>query len=105
MLRGLDVTRDGTIYVAASGCRALLKITPDRTVTPILRNEPPWTPTGVAVSGDVVYVLEYLDTNGDDRREWVPRVRKVAADGSSVIIAQIERVGAKDSRPLQIRDQ
>jgi hypothetical protein len=104
MLRGLDVARDGTIYVAASACRALLKITPDRAVTTIFRNDPPWSPTGVVVSGDVVYVLEYLHTIGE-RREWLPRVRKLERDGSSAVITQIERVGEKESRPVQDRNQ
>jgi hypothetical protein len=103
MLRGLDVARDGTIYVAASACRALLKITPDGVVTTALRNEPPWHPTGVVVNGDVIYVLEYLHTNGGDRREWTPRVRRISPGGSSTIIAEIERSGAKDSRPVQVR--
>ena len=103
LLRGLDVARDGSIYVAANACRALLKISPEGVVTTVLRNEPPWSPTGVAVSGDVIYVLEYLHTEGDNRREWVPRVRRIAADGSSKIIAQIERSGAKESRAVEVR--
>ena len=100
MLRGLDITRDGTLYVAASACRAVLKISPGGAVTNILRIDPPWSPTGVAVSGDGLYVLEYLHNNGNDRREWTPRVRKISADGSTAIIAQIERSGEKDSRPV-----
>ena len=85
-----------------SACRALLKITPDGVVTTALRNEPPWHPTGVVVNGDVIYVLEYLHTNGGDRREWTPRVRRISPGGSSIIIAEIERSGAKDSRPVQV---
>ena len=103
MLRGLDIARDGTIYVTASACRALLKITPQGVVTPILRNEPPWHPTGVVMSGHIIYVLEYLHTTGGDRREWTPRVRKLSPDGSNSIIAEIERSGAKDSRPVQLQ--
>jgi len=49
----------------------------------------------------VVYVLEYLHTNGGDRREWTPQVRKIVADGSSSIIAAIERSGEKESRAVQ----
>ena len=103
LLRGIDVARDGTIYVAANACRALLKITTNAVVTPILRTEPPWSPTSVAVSGDVIYVLEYLHTQGDNRREWVPRVRKISPDGSNGIIAAIERSGEKESRPAEPR--
>lgn len=100
MLRGLDVGRDGSVYVAANACRALLKVSPSGAVSVVLRLEAPWSPTGVAVSGELVYVLEFLHTNGNDRREWIPRVRKISADGSSAIIAEIERVGEKESRPM-----
>jgi sugar lactone lactonase YvrE len=90
-LRGLDVDAHGTVYVAASGCGSLLKITPDGRVTTLLRTQSPWSPTGVAVSGAGVYVLEYLHTASDNRREWLPRVRKLSPDGKIVTIAAIER--------------
>ncbi len=32
--------------------------------------ERPWAPTDEAVFGDIVYVLEYLHTPGDDRRRY-----------------------------------
>jgi hypothetical protein len=89
--RGLDVDAQGTVYVAATGCRAVLKITPDNTVTTVLRTQGPWSPTGVSVLGNDVYVLEYFHTPGDNRREWVPRVRKINPDGSAVIVATIDR--------------
>ena len=89
--RGLDVDAQGIVYVAATGCRAVLKITPDKKVTTVLRTQGPWSPTGVAVFGSELYVLEYFHTPGDNRREWLPRVRKVASDGSVVTVASIER--------------
>ncbi len=89
--RGLDIDSAGTVYVAATGCRAVLKITPGRKVTVALRAEGPWSPTGVAVSGSDLYVLEYTHTEGDNRREWLPRVRKVSSDGRVVTIATIDR--------------
>jgi len=85
-LRGLAIAADGTIYVAASGCSALLKVDVNHRVTPILRSSPPWSPTAVAVSGRDVFVLEYLHTPGDNRREWIPRVRKIAASGAVTVI-------------------
>ncbi len=88
-LRGLDVGADGAVYVAASGCGQLLRITPAGEVTTLLRAEHPWAPTGVAVAGRDLYVLEYFHTPGDDRREWLPRVRRLAPDGSVVTVAQI----------------
>lgn len=89
--RGLDVDAEGSIYVAATGCRTVLKITADGKATKVLRTSSPWSPTAVAVSGSDLYVLEYLHTPGDNRREWLPRVRKVSSDGTVVTIASINR--------------
>jgi sugar lactone lactonase YvrE len=89
--RGLDVDSAGNVYVAATGCRAVLKITPGKHITTILRTTGPWSPTAVAVSGADVYVLEYFHTEGDNRREWYPRVRKVSSDGTIATIATIVR--------------
>lgn len=90
-LRGIDVDSQGSVYVAATGCGTVLKITTDKKVTTVLRCSRPWSPTGVAVSGEHLYVLEYLHTVGDDRREWVPRVRKVTSDGRIITVAAIDR--------------
>lgn len=90
-LRGIDVDAHGSVYVAAAGCGAVLKITADKKVTAVLRSSRPWSPTGVALSGNDLYVLEYLHTEGDDRCRWIPRIRKVTADGSVVTVATIKR--------------
>ena len=90
-LRGLSVDAAGVIYVAASGCGSVLKITPQGRVTKLLQLEPPWSPTAVALFGKDVYIQEYLHTEVEDRRAWVPRVRKISADGRSVVIAKVER--------------
>lgn len=90
-LRGLDVAPDGTVFVAASGCGAVLKITPGGKITPILRTKSPYSPTAVAVANGQVYVLEYLHTASDNRREWLARVRKVRRDGSVVTLANVNR--------------
>jgi sugar lactone lactonase YvrE len=89
-LRGLDVDAQGTVYVAATGCGAVLKITTDKKITTVLRTSSPWSPTGVAVFGTDLYVLEYLHTSGDNRREWLPRVRKLSSDGHVVTVATID---------------
>lgn len=86
-LRGLDVAPDGTVFVAAAGCGAVLEITAAGRVRPILRTTSPYSPTAVAVSNGEVYVLEYLHTASDDRREWLPRVRKVTKTGKVVTLA------------------
>ena len=92
-LRGLAVDARGVIYVAASGCGRVLKITPDGKITTVLQIQSPWSPTAVAVSGSDLYVLEYLHTAEESRRAWLPRVRKIAADGTATIIATIDRQG------------
>jgi hypothetical protein len=90
-LRGLAVAPDGTVYVAASGCGALLKITPRGAVAPLLRTASPWSPTAVAFANGEVFVLEYLHTASDDRREWLPRVRKITRSGAVVTLANTTR--------------
>jgi hypothetical protein len=89
--RGLSVDTAGVIYVAASGCGSALKITPDGRVTKLAQLQSPWSPTAIARFGSDVYVLEYLHTEAEDRRAWIPRVRKVSADGRSAVIAQVKR--------------
>lgn len=85
-LRGLAVAGDGSIYVAASGCAALLKVDPSRHVSTFLRTAPPWSPTAAAVAGRDIFVLEYLHTASDIRREWIPRVRKISSSGTMTIL-------------------
>lgn len=58
-LRGLDIDQDGSLYVAANGCRSLIRITPSGDVRTIMTAEAPWSPTGVAVFRGEVFVLEY----------------------------------------------
>jgi hypothetical protein len=95
MLRGLAADSHGTIYVAASGCASLLKVSARGQVTTVLQLQSPWTPTAVALFGSDIYVLEYLQTAAsmepEDRRAWLPRVRKITADGHNSIIASVER--------------
>lgn len=81
-LRGLAVNANGTVYAAATGCRCVVKISPGGQVSVLLRAERPWSPTGVAVRGEDLYVLEYSHANSEKRADWRPRVRKVEADGT-----------------------
>jgi sugar lactone lactonase YvrE len=89
--RGLDIDKQGNVYVAATGCGVVLKIAADRRVSSVLRTMSPWSPTAVAISGSDLYVLEYLHKPTDDRRDWLPRVRKVSSDGRVVTLASIDR--------------
>src|SRR6185295_15662000 len=93
MLRGLAADSQGTIYVAASGCGSVLKVSASGQVTTLHQLQSPWTPTAVALFEGNIYVLEYLQTAAsmqpEDRSAWLPRVRKITADGRSRIIASV----------------
>ena len=88
-LRGIDITSDGTLYAAVNGCRCVVKITTEGKVETVLKSEKPWSPTGVAVRGGDVFVLEY--TNPDKEKDWVPRVRKLASNGKVSVLADPTR--------------
>ena len=88
-LRGLAVDPDGTVYAAATGCHRVVRITRDGQVEVVLKAERPWSPTGVAVHGGDVYVLEYTNANGGPAEGWTPRVRKLARDGTVTTLATL----------------
>jgi hypothetical protein len=98
-LRGLAVDAHGTIYAAATGCRAVVKITSDGQVSVVLRAAAPWSPTGIAVRGEEVYVLEYEHANSARREEWVPRVRKVAREGTVTTLATLPTAQGRPVTP------
>lgn len=92
--RGLAVDSTGTIYVAATGSRSVLKITPQGKITTILQETSPWTPTGVTIFNGEVYVLEWHDVTREKlevRTAWIPRVRKIALDGKVTTLATVSR--------------
>src|SRR5262249_29570090 len=81
-LRGLAVTAEETIYAAVCGRRCVVKVSKEGKLTTVLTADSPWTPTGVAVRGDDVFVLEY--THDGKPEDWVPRVRKIGKGGRVV---------------------
>ena len=92
--RGLAVDSQGIVYVAATGSRRVLKITPRGGVSTILQAPSPWSPTGVAVFSGEVYVLEWQDAPPsllETRRAWIPRVRKIGRDGKITTLATVSR--------------
>jgi sugar lactone lactonase YvrE len=91
-LRGLAVDASGVMYVADTGDARVLKITPNGRVTTLVETQSPWAPTAVALFGSDVYVLEFLHTVEESRRNWLPRVRRLAADGTDTIIATIDKM-------------
>jgi len=91
LLRGLAVDAAGTVYVAATGCGSVLKVTATGEVTTLFQGDGEWSPTGVALLASDVYVLEFLGAGSDDRRVMVPRVREIAATGATRVIATARR--------------
>lgn len=83
--RGIDVDAEGNVFVASAACRSVLKIAPGKAAETVLQIEGAWSPTDVATFGDDVYVLEYFHTPTHDRREWIPRVRRLTPERHSVI--------------------
>jgi len=55
----------------------------------ILKSERPWSPTGVAVGGEDIYVLEYTNANGPKTEGWYPRVRQRATDGRWITLVTV----------------
>jgi hypothetical protein len=90
-LRGLAVNQRGTIYVAATGCGAVLEVTPAGEVDILPQVQSRWAPTGVALFGNDVYVLEFQDAESDDRQAMLPRIRRIAADGKTSIVVAVTR--------------
>ena len=92
MLRGIDVADDGTVYVASTACGAILKISPDGSMTHALlrmKADGSWSATGVAVHGDDVYMLEIWYAEMDRPETWMPRVRKLSASGEVTVLATV----------------
>jgi hypothetical protein len=90
-LRGLAVDSGGNVYAAATGCRCVVKVTPDGKVEVVMKAGSPWSPTGVAVHGENVYVLEYTDANHGDHDRWLPRIRKLGRDGNVTTLATMTK--------------
>ncbi len=95
-LRGLDVTDEGTVYAAATGCHCVVEITREGKIETILKSEQPWAPTGIAVRGQDVSLLEY--SNIDEHTGWTPRVRKLGPDGNVTVLAMVAPANRPSSR-------
>jgi sugar lactone lactonase YvrE len=96
-LRGLAVDARGTVFAAATSCRAVVKISADGKSSVVMRAETPWSPTGVAVNGDDVYALEYEHPHSQNKVDWRPRVRKLARDGK---VTTLVTLPTAQSRPV-----
>lgn len=92
--RGLALDSLGNIFVAATGSRSVLKISPAGKITILLHTTGPWSPTGVTVFHGEVYVLEWHDVsleNLEVRTAYIPRVRKIGAGGKVTTLAVVSR--------------
>jgi streptogramin lyase len=93
-LRGLFVDSTGTIYVAATRSRCVLKISPQGNLTTLFQTTNYWTPTGVVLFGGELYALEWHDVpleKMEIRGAWIPRVRKITRGGKLTTLATISR--------------
>lgn len=91
-LLGLAVAPDGTVYAADYGRRRVLRISPGGEARPIVAAERLWSPTGVAVAGGDLYILEQLRGTlailGDLGVGPYLQVRRVPAGGAPVVLAR-----------------
>jgi len=100
--RGLSVDPEGNLYVASTGDRRVLRVTPKGGVSTVLQAPAPWSPTGVTVFRGEVYVLEWQDAPASQtevRRAWIPRVRKVDREGKVTTLATVSREPAPAATP------
>jgi len=99
-LRGLAVDSHGTVYAAANGCHCVVKITPEGKVAAVLKAERPWSPTGVAVFSEDVYVLEYTNSlmGWNEGEGWRSRVRKLGRDGKITALVTLAPEPPKSER-------
>jgi hypothetical protein len=87
VLFGVAVDAQGNAYVADHGNRRVLKISPDRQLSTPVRAEESWFPTGVAVRGGELYILEESHT---PRYEPAgTRVRRLSPDGKIAVLATV----------------
>src|SRR5262245_15677828 len=96
---GLAVDTANNVYVANYWERAVFKLSPDGIITTVVSSRWPWVPTGVAVRGSDVYVLErianpyaassIIEVSTLADRLGSPRVRKVNRTGMVTTLAVV----------------
>ncbi|MBA2503791.1 MAG: SMP-30/gluconolactonase/LRE family protein [Pyrinomonadaceae bacterium] len=92
-LMGLAVTPSGSVYVADYSQRRVLQLMPDGNTRTILETGLFWSPTGITIVGEELYVLEHLRMPlvilGDLGIGAYARVRKISPDGTVEKIATV----------------
>jgi hypothetical protein len=79
-LTGIAVSSRGEVYLAATGCRCVLKLNAQAQVSTILKAEAPWSPSGLTLHGEDLYVAEWTNAHSE-QHDYRPRVRKIGRDG------------------------
>jgi len=87
-LTGLTVSPRGVIYLAATGCRSVLRLDPDGRIATVLKAEAPWSPTAVALDGEDLYVVEWTNPHSE-QHDYRPRVRRVGRDGRITLLGEV----------------
>ncbi len=97
-LLGIAVDANGDVYVADHANRRILRITPAGAVSSVRRTGWLWTPTGIALTREGMYVMEHLRMPlailGDLAIGPYLRVRLLSADGS---VRQLARMWGRDT--------
>ena len=97
-IRGLAVDATGDVYAAATGCRAVLKLTSAGVITSVLRAESPWSPTAVEIASGDLYVMEFDNPLAERPAEGRPRIRRVSRDGRVTVPVLVEQYAASGRR-------
>lgn len=95
-LWGLTVDSTGAVFVADNGNRRIIKVTSDGKVSTVLRADKPWSPTGAALRGDTLFVIEHGFT--PPATSLGPRVRKLLPDGTAVVLATVTDQALEEGR-------
>ncbi len=92
-LMGLAVSQGGSVYVADYSQRRVIQLLPDGNTRTIVETGLIWSPTGITIVGEDLYVLEHLRMPlvilGDIGIGAYARVRKVSPDGRVITIATV----------------
>ena len=92
-LMGLAVSPRGDLFVADYSNRRILKIAPDGSSQTVWETGRIWSPTGITVVGEDLYVLEHLRMPlvllGDVGIGAYARVRKFSPDGAVTTLATV----------------
>jgi sugar lactone lactonase YvrE len=92
-LMGLAASSSGHVYVADYGQRRVLQLMPDGHTRTVVATGMIWSPTGITLVGDDLFLLEHLRMPlvvlGNLEIGAYARVRKVSPDGTVVTVATV----------------